>query len=49
VLRFRQGIAEDGTVVFHPQVVQQNGLSVLKFCKITDPGSYWLYKNAGEV
>lgn len=46
-----KGIAEDGTAVFHPQVVQQNGLSVLKFlqdnCK-QDPGSYWLYKNAGE-
>ena len=40
-----KGIAEDGTVVFHPQVVQQNGLSVLKFlqdnCK-QDPGSYWV-------
>ncbi|GLJ16307.1 hypothetical protein SUGI_0275050 [Cryptomeria japonica] len=46
-----KGIAEDGTAIFHPQVVQQNGLSVLKFlqdnCK-QDPGSYWLYKNAGE-
>eukprot|EP01018_Ginkgo_biloba_P018774 Gb_32188 [translate_table: standard] len=40
-----KGIAEDGTAVFHPQVVQQNGLSVLKFlqdnCK-QDPGSYWV-------
>ena len=40
-----KGIAEDGTVVFHPQVVQQNGLLVLKFlqdnCK-QDPGSYWV-------
>ncbi|KAH9325716.1 hypothetical protein KI387_005894, partial [Taxus chinensis] len=46
-----KGIAEDGTTVFHPQVVQQNGLSVLKFlqdnCK-QDPGSYWLFRNAGE-
>ncbi|XP_011622188.1 uncharacterized protein LOC18431102 isoform X2 [Amborella trichopoda] len=39
-----KGIAEDGTTSFHPQVVQQNGLSVLRFlqdnCK-QDPGSYW--------
>ncbi|CAN6440409.1 unnamed protein product [Victoria cruziana] len=46
-----KGIAEDGTTAFHPQVVQQNGLSVLRFlqdnCK-QDPGSYWLFKSAGE-
>ncbi|XP_008783389.3 uncharacterized protein LOC103702653 [Phoenix dactylifera] len=46
-----KGISEDGTAAFHPQVVQQNGLSVLRFlqdnCK-QDPGAYWLYKGAGE-
>ncbi|KAK3230427.1 hypothetical protein Dsin_002308 [Dipteronia sinensis] len=46
-----KGISEDGTPAFHPHVVQQNGLSVLRFlqenCK-QDPGAYWLYKNAGE-
>ncbi|ONK56220.1 uncharacterized protein A4U43_C10F5360 [Asparagus officinalis] len=46
-----KGISDDGTPGFHPQVVQQNGLSVLKFlqdnCK-QDPGAYWLYKSAGE-
>ncbi|KAJ0969515.1 hypothetical protein J5N97_022392 [Dioscorea zingiberensis] len=46
-----KGISEDGTPAFHPQVVQQNGLSVLRFlqdnCK-QDPGAYWLYKGAGE-
>ncbi|MCL7039795.1 hypothetical protein MKW94_025901 [Papaver nudicaule] len=46
-----KGISEDGTPAFHPQVVQQNGLSVLRFlqdnCK-QDPGAYWLYKSAGE-
>ncbi|KAF3779444.1 Erythroid differentiation-related factor 1 [Nymphaea thermarum] len=46
-----KGISEDGTTTFHPQVVQQNGLSVLRFlqdnCK-QDPGSYWLFKSAGE-
>ncbi|MBA0808537.1 hypothetical protein Gohar_024267 [Gossypium harknessii] len=46
-----KGIAEDGTPAFHPHVVQQNGLSVLRFlqenCK-QDPGAYWLYKSAGE-
>ncbi|XP_019433065.1 PREDICTED: uncharacterized protein LOC109339960 [Lupinus angustifolius] len=46
-----KGISEDGTPAFHPYVVQQNGLSVLRFlrdnCK-QDPGSYWLYKGAGE-
>ncbi|KAF9608490.1 hypothetical protein IFM89_009856 [Coptis chinensis] len=46
-----KGISEDGTPAFHPQVVQQNGHSVLRFlqnnCK-QDPGAYWLYKNAGE-
>lgn len=48
---FRKGISEDGTPAFHPQIVQQNGLSVLRFlqdnCK-QDPGAYWLYKSAGE-
>ncbi|XP_068660988.1 uncharacterized protein [Aristolochia californica] len=46
-----KGISDDGTPAFHPQVVQQNGLSVLRFlqdnCK-QDPGAYWLYKSAGE-
>ncbi|XP_058091225.1 uncharacterized protein LOC131237465 [Magnolia sinica] len=46
-----KGISEDGTPAFHPQVVKQNGLSVLRFlqdnCKL-DPGAYWLYKSAGE-
>ncbi|GMI90737.1 hypothetical protein like AT1G35660 [Hibiscus trionum] len=46
-----KGIAEDGTPAFHPHVVQQNGLTVLRFlqenCK-QDPGAYWLYKSAGE-
>ncbi|VVB11601.1 unnamed protein product [Arabis nemorensis] len=46
-----KGISEDGTPAFHPHVVQQNGLSVLRFlqsnCK-EDPGAYWLYKSAGE-
>ncbi|KAF6148376.1 hypothetical protein GIB67_025595 [Kingdonia uniflora] len=39
-----KGISEDGTPAFHPQVVQENGLSVLRFlqdnCK-QDPGAYW--------
>ncbi|KAL2538876.1 hypothetical protein Fot_20267 [Forsythia ovata] len=46
-----KGISEDGTPAFHPHVVQQNCLSVLRFlqenCK-QDPGAYWLYKSAGE-
>ncbi|KAL7156060.1 hypothetical protein ABFS83_03G118000 [Erythranthe nasuta] len=46
-----KGISDDGTPAFHPHVVQQNGLSVLRFleenCK-QDPGAYWLYKSAGE-
>ncbi|KAL6962012.1 hypothetical protein U1Q18_036968 [Sarracenia purpurea var. burkii] len=46
-----KGVSEDGTPAFYPHVVQQNGLSVLRFiqenCK-QDPGAYWLYKNAGE-
>ncbi|XP_016466410.2 uncharacterized protein LOC107789148 isoform X1 [Nicotiana tabacum] len=46
-----KGISDDGTPAFHPNVVQQNGLSVLRFlqenCK-QDPGAYWLYKSAGE-
>ncbi|XP_065881613.1 uncharacterized protein [Euphorbia lathyris] len=46
-----KGISEDGTPAFHPHVVQQNGLTVLRFlqenCK-QDPGAYWLYKSAGE-
>ncbi|KAL9256776.1 Erythroid differentiation-related factor 1-like protein [Drosera capensis] len=46
-----KGISEDGTPVFHPYVVEQNGPSVLRFlqeyCK-QDPGAYWLYKCAGE-
>lgn len=41
-----KGISEDGTPGFHPQVVQQNGLSVLRFlqdnCK-QDPGAYWVF------
>jgi len=40
-----KGISEDGTPAFHPYVVQQNGLSVLRFlqdnCK-QDPGAYWV-------
>ncbi|CAL9055479.1 unnamed protein product [Musa banksii] len=46
-----KGISADGTPAFHPQIVQQNGLSVLRFlqdnCK-QDPGAYWLYKGNGE-
>ncbi|XP_020588843.1 uncharacterized protein LOC110030460 isoform X2 [Phalaenopsis equestris] len=46
-----KGVSEDGVPAFHPQVVQQNGLSVLRFlqenCK-QDPGAYWLYKGSGE-
>ncbi|KAI8550738.1 hypothetical protein RHMOL_Rhmol06G0131400 [Rhododendron molle] len=46
-----KGVSEDGTPAFYPHVVQQNGLSVLRFlqenCK-QDPGAYWLYKSAGE-
>lgn len=41
-----KGISEDGTPAFHPNVVQQNGLSVLRFleenCK-QDPGAYWVF------
>lgn len=41
-----KGISEDGIPAFHPQVVQQNGLSVLRFlqdnCK-QDPGAYWVW------
>lgn len=40
-----KGISEEGTPAFHPHVVQQNGLSVLRFlrdnCK-QDPGAYWV-------
>lgn len=40
-----KGISEDGAPAFHPYVVQQNGLSVLRFlqenCK-QDPGAYWV-------
>lgn len=46
-----KGVSEDGTPAFYPHVVQQNGLSVLRFlqenCK-QDPGAYLLYKSAGE-
>lgn len=46
-----KGVSDDGTPAFQPHVVQQNGLSVLRFleenCK-QDPGAYWLYKSAGE-
>ncbi|CAK9155475.1 unnamed protein product [Ilex paraguariensis] len=46
-----KGISEEGTPAFHPHVVRQNGLSVLRFlqenCK-QDPGAYWLHKSAGE-
>jgi hypothetical protein len=40
-----KGVSDDGTPAFHPQVVQQNGLAVLRFlqnnCK-QDPGAYWV-------
>ena len=40
-----KGVSEDGTPAFHPHIVQQNGLSVLRFlqenCK-QDPGAYWV-------
>jgi hypothetical protein len=40
-----KGVSDDGTPAFHPQVVQQNGLAVLRFlqdnCK-QDPGAYWI-------
>ncbi|KZV40899.1 hypothetical protein F511_05144 [Dorcoceras hygrometricum] len=46
-----KGVSDDGTPAFQPHVVQQNGLSVLRFleenCK-QDPGAYWLYKSAGD-
>ncbi|KAH6759395.1 erythroid differentiation factor-like protein [Perilla frutescens var. frutescens] len=46
-----KGVSDDGTPAFHPHVVQQNGLSVMRFlqenCK-QDPGAYWLHKSAGE-
>ncbi|KAK3166105.1 hypothetical protein QOZ80_1AG0041490 [Eleusine coracana subsp. coracana] len=46
-----KGVSDDGTPAFHPQVVQQNGLAVLRFlqdnCK-QDPGAYWLFKGAEE-
>ncbi|XP_024397701.1 uncharacterized protein [Physcomitrium patens] len=46
-----KGLSEDGTAFFSPHVVQQNASSVLRFlqenCK-QDPGTYWLFKNAGE-
>ncbi|MCO5589262.1 hypothetical protein L7F22_043228 [Adiantum nelumboides] len=46
-----KGFSADGTSFFHPHVVQQNAISVLKFlqenCK-QDLGTYWLFKNSGE-
>eukprot|EP00250_Pteridium_aquilinum_P035430 c9400_g1_i1 orf=185-4822(+) len=46
-----KGLSADGTSFFHPHVVQQNALSVLRFlqenCK-QDLGTYWLFKNSGE-
>lgn len=40
-----KGVSDDGTPAFHPYVVQQNGLSVLRFlqenCK-QEPGAYWV-------
>lgn len=46
-----KGLSDDGTPAFHPHVVQQNGISVMRFlhenCK-QDPGAYWLHKSAGE-
>ncbi|KAJ7973929.1 Erythroid differentiation-related factor 1 [Quillaja saponaria] len=46
-----KGVSDDGAPAFHPHVVQQNGLSVLRFLRdncTQDPGAYWLYKSAGE-
>ncbi|GAB4844816.1 hypothetical protein Ancab_038204 [Ancistrocladus abbreviatus] len=46
-----KGISEDGTPAFQPHIVEQNGLSVLRFLQencAQDPGAYWLYKSAGE-
>ncbi|KAG8378408.1 hypothetical protein BUALT_Bualt08G0134300 [Buddleja alternifolia] len=46
-----KGISDDGTPAFLPHVVQQNGLSVMRFLEENceqDPGAYWLYKSAGE-
>lgn len=40
-----KGISEDGSPAFHPHVVQQNGLSVLRFLQKNcthDPGVYWV-------
>lgn len=40
-----KGISDDGTPAFHPNVVQQNGLSVLRFLKENckqEPGAYWV-------
>ncbi|KAL8485977.1 hypothetical protein ACS0TY_028038 [Phlomoides rotata] len=46
-----KGISDDGTPAFHPNVVEQNGLSVLRFLQENcqqDPGAYWLYRSAGD-
>ena len=40
-----KGLSEDGTSFFHPHIIQQNALSVLRFlqenCK-EDLGTYWV-------
>eukprot|EP00850_Spirogloea_muscicola_P006352 SM000030S11361 [mRNA] locus=s30:318829:325240:+ [translate_table: standard] len=46
-----KGLAEDGTTFFHPHIVQENALSVFTFLQTnctSDPGSYWLFKKAGD-
>lgn len=47
-----KGVSEDGTPAFHPHVVQQNGLMVLRFlqenCK-QDPGAYWVLQQYESV
>lgn len=42
-----KGVSDDGSPAFHPYVVQQNGLSVLRFLQENceqDPGAYWVLR-----
>ncbi|GAQ81236.1 hypothetical protein KFL_000750050 [Klebsormidium nitens] len=46
-----KGVGADGTIPFHPQVVHANAAAVLQFLRkncTSEPGAYWLVKNAGE-
>lgn len=41
-----KGISDDGTPAFQPHVVQENGLSVMRFLQENcqqDPGAYWVH------